>query len=38
MVSQVRRVSIGEQGGDFINDWVKVGYGSRGQLPAWLDS
>jgi hypothetical protein len=26
-ISQIRSVSIGKQGRDFINDWVKVEYG-----------
>jgi hypothetical protein len=27
VISGVRRVSIGKQGRDFVNDWVKVEYG-----------
>ncbi len=32
-VSQIRSVSIGKQGRDFVNDWVKVEYGP-GPTPA----
>lgn len=28
-VSQIRSVSIGKQGRDFVNEWVKIEYGPR---------
>lgn len=27
VISEIRRVSLGKQGRDFVNDWVKVEYG-----------